>query len=61
LASKAVRLALCIGALVDLDAINYSNGLDCASAIAVRWKSIAHLQHLEHTLKLYPKVSNVQS
>ncbi|RDW81833.1 hypothetical protein BP6252_02945 [Coleophoma cylindrospora] len=50
LASKAVRLALCIGALVDLDALNC-----CASAFAVRWKSPASLQYLEHTLKLYPK------
>ncbi len=57
LASKAVRLAVCMGALVDLDALGT---LGCASAIAVRWKSNAHFQHLEHTMKLYPSVSDIQ-
>jgi hypothetical protein len=61
LASNAVRLALCMGALVDLDALNTSDRLDCASAIAVRWKSDAHLQHLQHTMKLYPRVSTIYS
>ena len=58
LASKAVRLAVCLGALVDFDALGT---LDCASAVAVRWKSNTHLQHLQHTMKLYPSVSDVQS
>ena len=55
LASKAIRLAVCIGTLVDLDALGT---LDCASAVAVRWKSNAHLQHLQHTMTLYPGVSD---
>jgi hypothetical protein len=59
LASKAVRLAVCMGALVDLDALNTSDGLNIASAIAVRWKSNAHLQHLQHTMKLYSRVGKI--
>jgi hypothetical protein len=55
LVAKAVRLAVCLGAVVDLDTIQNE---DCASTIAVRWKSAAHLQHLEQTLKSHPKVSN---
>ncbi|RCI12619.1 hypothetical protein L249_0310 [Ophiocordyceps polyrhachis-furcata BCC 54312] len=51
LAVKAVRLALCLGAVVDLDSVRRS---DCASTLAVRWKSGAQLQQLRHTMKLYP-------
>lgn len=58
LASKAVRLALCMGALVDSDALNNGDGRDAASTVAVRWKSTAHLQHLDRTLNQYPKVSS---
>lgn len=61
LASKAVRLALCMGAVVDLDALKIPDRLGCASAIAVRLKSNEHLQHLQHTMKLYPRVSTVES
>jgi hypothetical protein len=57
LCGKAVRLALCMGALVDSDALKYSEAQECAVTIAVRWKSSTHLQHLEHTSKLYPRVS----
>ena len=56
LASKAIRLAVCMGALVDADALHTS---DCSSAIAVRWKSATQLQHLRDTLTLYPSVSDV--
>ena len=56
LAAKAVRLAVCIGALVDLDALIT---LDRASAVVVRCKSSLHLDHLQHTMKLYPGVSDV--
>lgn len=61
LASKAVRLALCMGALVDLDALDTPDSSDCALTIAVRWKSNEHLKHLQHTMKLYPDVSDTQS
>lgn len=60
LAPKAVRLALCMGALVDLDALTSSNGHDYASAIAVRWKSPTQMEHFKDILKLFPSVSHVQ-
>ncbi|KAF3481903.1 uncharacterized protein GIQ15_04662 [Arthroderma uncinatum] len=55
LASKAVRLALCTGALVDVESLNSSNGHDCSSTIAVRRKSPAQSQHLDNALKAYPR------
>jgi Starter unit:ACP transacylase in aflatoxin biosynthesis len=58
LSSKAVRLAVCLGAWIDLDALNH-NVSECASAIAVRWKSDAHWQHLERTMELYTRVSTI--
>jgi Starter unit:ACP transacylase in aflatoxin biosynthesis len=61
LVSKVVRLAVCMGALVDLDALGTPDSSDCALAIAVRWKSNEHLKHLQHTMKLYPGVSDSQS
>ena len=54
LASKAVHLAVCIGAVVDRDALDNFDRLDCASAIAVRLKSNAHRQHLQHSMEKYP-------
>ncbi|EAS32138.2 polyketide synthase [Coccidioides immitis RS] len=54
LSSKAVRLAMCLGAWVDFDALNH-NVSECASAVAVRWKSDTHWKQLEHTMALYPK------
>lgn len=56
LSSKAVRLAACLGAWIDLDALNHDVS-ECASAIAVRWKSDAHRQHLERIMGLYSRVS----
>ncbi|RDA88879.1 hypothetical protein CP532_5399 [Ophiocordyceps camponoti-leonardi (nom. inval.)] len=47
---KAVRLALCLGAVVDLDSVRC---LDCAVTVAVRWKSSSHLQLLRQTMKSY--------
>ena len=58
LASKAMRLALCLGAWVDLDALNHDVS-ECALAIAVRWKSDAHRQQLERTMGLHPRVSTI--
>jgi hypothetical protein len=54
-ASKAVRLAFAIGALVDLDTISGQN--DCASAVAIRWKSKPQAQFLRDTMRQYPRVS----
>ncbi|KAL7940701.1 hypothetical protein V8C42DRAFT_361770 [Trichoderma barbatum] len=56
LASTAVRLAVCLGAVVDLNAVSDS-GSRCGSAstMAVRWKSKAHWQHLQHTIERYPR------
>lgn len=54
-ASKAVRLAFAIGALVDLDTISDQN--DCASAVAVRWKTKSQAQYLQDTMKQYSRVS----
>lgn len=59
-ASNAVRLALCMGALVDLDALHATHEVGCASALAVRWRSAAELQYLHDTLKIYPKVSRAR-
>ncbi|KAL8831679.1 MAG: hypothetical protein Q9191_000724 [Dirinaria sp. TL-2023a] len=50
LAAKAVRLALVAGAVVDSDALT-NHG--CATTIAVRLKSNAHLEHLQHELELF--------
>ena len=57
LASKMVRLAVCMGALADLDALGASGNADCALTFAVRWRSDEQLKHLQHTMKLYPGVS----
>ncbi|KAE8148647.1 hypothetical protein BDV25DRAFT_141606 [Aspergillus avenaceus] len=54
LAATAVRLALCMGALVDLDALDAFDCDNHASAVAVRWKSTTDLEHLKCTLKLFP-------
>jgi hypothetical protein len=54
---KAIRLAVCLGALVDLNTISGSGESNCASTIAVRWKSNSHWQHLERTMERYSHVS----
>jgi hypothetical protein len=60
LATNAVRLALCLGALVDFEAFKRKGRADCASAIAVRWKSSEHWECLQQTMKLYPTVCGAQ-
>lgn len=60
LAAKAVRLALCAGAVVDLNTLIATDGIDEASAIAVRWKSSSRLQDLEQIINLHPGVSASQ-
>ena len=53
LSVKAIRLAMCIGAWVDLDAYHHN----ISSAMAVRWKTDADFQQLNRTLQSYSKVS----
>ncbi|KAH0593194.1 Polyketide synthase [Metarhizium humberi] len=52
LACNAIRLAVCIGALVDLDLIVSGN----ATSMAVRWESLQNYDHLERVLTQYPNV-----
>jgi hypothetical protein len=54
LSAKALRLAMCLGAWIDLDAFEHR----ISSAVAVRWKSDAQLEQLNRTLDLYDKVSS---
>ncbi|KAK4155038.1 hypothetical protein C8A00DRAFT_13874 [Chaetomidium leptoderma] len=49
LAANAVRLALCLGAVVDLDALGSECG--ASATLAARWKSPAQLQHLHDTIE----------
>ena len=56
LAANTVRLALCLGALVDFEALKCQGRPDCASGIAVRWKSSEHWENLQQTMKMYPTV-----
>ena len=58
LAAKAVRLAVCAGAVVDSDTLSNRG---CATTIAVRLKSNPHLEHLQHELELFPGVSGALS
>ncbi|KAL7929919.1 hypothetical protein V8C35DRAFT_314154, partial [Trichoderma chlorosporum] len=51
LASTAVRLALCLGAVVDLNAVSDPSPL----TMAVRWKSKAYWQHLQNTIQRHPR------
>jgi hypothetical protein len=57
LASNAIRLALCLGAVVDLDTVTKSHQVDSALAVAVRLKSDVQLQHLQRTMEIYEEVS----
>lgn len=53
MASNAIRLAVCIGALVDLDEIVSGN----TTSMAVQWESLQDYDHLERMLKQDPSVS----
>lgn len=57
LSSKSVRLAVCIGAAVDLDELHMEPS-DRAYSIAVRWKSDIEREQLEQLLECYPSVSD---
>ncbi|OTB18660.1 hypothetical protein K445DRAFT_363971 [Daldinia sp. EC12] len=57
--ATAVRLAACIGAVVDLDELERSNGKadspQCSSTWSVGWSSIIEKEHFERTLTSFPE------
>ncbi|KAL8720221.1 MAG: hypothetical protein Q9225_002883 [Loekoesia sp. 1 TL-2023] len=54
-ASAAVRLAVCIGAIVDLDEASHEDPADRRSSIAIRWKTESGKDNLERVLRDYPE------
>ena len=52
----ALKLALCIGAYVDLDGA-FANGVNVTTSIAVRWRSEAGHDSILEVLKSHPDVS----
>ena len=52
----ALKLALCIGAYVDLDGA-FANEVNETTSVAVRWRSEAGHDSILDTLKSYPEVS----
>ena len=60
-ASTAIRLAVCVGAIIDLNDRSFRNPADRSSAIVVRWKTESGKQAFEGTLKDYPSVSEHSS
>lgn len=57
LAAVALRLAVCIGAYIDLHRAYTANSFDTVS-LAVRWKSLTSHDRLLEVLQTYPEVSN---
>lgn len=57
-ASVALRLALCIGAVVDLDAAESDSSR--TSCLAVRWRTEKGREGIDETLESYPGVSLLQ-
>lgn len=49
-----IRLAVCIGALVDLDELNHGK----FRSIAVRWKDLAACKMFHHVMASHPNVSS---
>lgn len=56
-ASVALRLAVCIGAYIDLHRVNTVESFDSIS-LAVRWRSVTSHNSLLEVLQTYPDVSN---
>lgn len=56
-ASAAIHLAVCIGAIIELNEGSLNDPLDRSSSVAVRWKSDLAKEAFERTLKEYPDVS----
>ena len=55
--SIALRLAVCVGSIVDGDEETFSNPLDRSSSFAVRWKTGLEQAHFQNTLSSYSNVS----
>ena len=60
-ASTAIRLAVCVGAIIDLNDGSFRNPADRSSAIVVRWKTESGKEAFERILKDYPSVSRHSS
>ncbi|MCJ1462838.1 hypothetical protein MMC07_001441 [Pseudocyphellaria aurata] len=57
--STALRLAVCIGAIIDLDEATHPDPVERSSAYAVRWKTDSEQARLYEILDSYPSVSCV--
>ena len=55
--SIALRLAVCVGSIVDGDEETFSNPHDRSSSFAVRWKTGSEQAHFESTLSSFSNVS----
>lgn len=55
--STALRLAVCIGAIIDLDEATHSDPLERSSAYAIRWKTDSEQASLYEIMNSYPSVS----
>lgn len=55
--STALRLAVCIGAIIDLDEVAHSDPRERSSAYAIRWKTESEQARLYEILNSYPSVS----
>ena len=56
-ASIAVRLAVCIGSIIDLNERSLHDPLNRSSSMAVRWKTLSGKENFEQVLRDYPSVS----
>ena len=56
----ALRLAVCVGAAVDLDEATICNSLDRSASFAVHWKTELEHNHFESTLSSYTSVSHLR-
>lgn len=54
--SNALRVAACIGAIIDSEDASHTG----ATAVSVRWKTDSDRTYLESTLDLFPEVSGVR-
>ncbi|KAL8785498.1 MAG: hypothetical protein Q9213_003324 [Squamulea squamosa] len=52
-ASVAVRLAVCVGSVVDLDETSHEDPSDRSASVAIRWRSQTGKKDLENILKDY--------
>ncbi|KAJ5212810.1 uncharacterized protein N7498_004456 [Penicillium cinerascens] len=55
LVSRALALAVCIGAVIDLDELSQVDPLNRSATLSVHWSSDAERQHLESVLKRFPE------